>query len=600
MLQALFRRRVPQERLVDLPLLEILAHLAQATQREVGVYLDRHGVVREVVVSRRWQDLLAQFQRRAAPTRPVGLRYVGARPGPVNGLEEGDRRHVVEGRLDLAVLVPVDRARPGEGWVLQVAAAQNGQAPQVVAEGPYPAEALCRLELTPRLRAVEAAMRRAGPVVTPPRRERAVLVGLLRPRPRGEADAAPAEVAADAAFTARDSLEELARLADTAGADVVGTVLQARARPDPATYIGRGKVEEVRRLVEERDADLVVVDEELTPAQQRTLEQALGVKVLDRTALVLDIFARRAQTREGRLQVELAQLTYLLPRLAGRGAWLSRLGGGIGTRGPGETKLEVDRRRIRDRITELRRALAQVERHRTLQRRGRQEADLPVVAIVGYTNAGKSTLLNALTGAGVLVEDRLFATLDPTVRRVVLPNGRPVLFVDTVGFIHKLPTHLVAAFRATLEEVVAADVLVHVVDVSHPRWRHQQQVAERVLRELGAGERPCLVAYNKIDRLDPAARQALRREAPQAVLLSATQGVGLLNLLRRVSQLLTPPLVRLHLAVPYAEAGRLAEIFARGRVMAQRYEGDAIVLDAEVPPALAARFQQDGLVRPTL
>ncbi|HLA25112.1 MAG TPA: GTPase HflX, partial [bacterium] len=299
-------------------------------------------------------------------------------------------------------------------------------------------------------------------------------------------------------------MEELRRLAESAGAQVVGTLVQHRGRPTPATFLGKGKVEELRALCDEVSADLAIADHELTPAQQRNLERSLDLKVIDRTALVLDIFARRAQTHEGRLQVELAQMTYLLPRLTGRGTMLSRLGGGIGTRGPGETKLEVDRRRIRNRITDLRREIGEIRKHRSLQRKARREAQFPTAALVGYTNAGKSTLLNTLTNAGVFVEDKLFATLDPTVRKVELPNGRPVLLIDTVGFITRLPTELIAAFRATLEEVTEADLLVHVVDASHPDWRAQMRSVERVLRDLSAADKPMIIAMNKTDRLAPA------------------------------------------------------------------------------------------------
>ncbi len=399
--------------------------------------------------------------------------------------------------------------------------------------------------------------------------ERAVLVGLA---PR--ADDAAAE-----------TLRELARLAETAGAVVADVVVQHRPRADPATCLGAGKVEEVRARVRSAGAQLVIVDHELTPAQQRNLERALGVKVLDRTALVLDIFAQRARTHEGRLQVELAQLTYLLPRLAGRGVQLSRLGGGIGTRGPGETKLEVDRRRIRARITELRRGIDALQRHRRLQRQSRKDAALQVVALVGYTNAGKSTLLNTLTRANVVTADKLFATLDPTTRRVVLPNHRPIALVDTVGFIRKLPHDLVAAFRATLEEVTDADLLVHVIDASHPQWMAQRDAVEQVLRELGAAQTPRVTALNKVDRLSPEALRDVVAEVPDAVPISALRGVGLLNLLRVISQRLPDPGRRVRLAIPHARAGVLAGVYAQGRVLRREDTAEEMILEAEVPAA---------------
>ncbi|HLT58580.1 MAG TPA: GTPase HflX [Limnochordales bacterium] len=323
-------------------------------------------------------------------------------------------------------------------------------------------------------------------------------------------------------------LEELAELVRSAGGRVVGSVVQNLERPRAATYIGPGKAQEARALAWELDADLVVVDDELTPAQARNLEELLGVPVIDRTQLILDIFAQRARTKEGKLQVELAQLTYQLTRLAGHGAALSRLGGGIGTRGPGETQLETDRRRIRRRIAGIRKELEQVRRTRALQRAGRRRTGLPVIALVGYTNAGKSTLMNALTRAGVLAENRLFATLDPTVRRVTLAPGRDALLTDTVGFLRKLPHQLVAAFRATLEEVEEADVLLHVVDASQPDVHEQMEAVAAVLDELGVLGKPLVTAFNKLDAVaDPERIREWARRTPAAVAISARTGAGL-------------------------------------------------------------------------
>lgn len=387
------------------------------------------------------------------------------------------------------------------------------------------------------------------------------------------------------------TLEELARLAETAGASIVGLVVQRRSRPDPATFVGSGKVEAIRVQVRETGADLVIFDDELSAAQQRNLERRLDTKVLDRTALVLDIFAQRARSREGRLQVELAQMTYLLPRLAGRGVVLSRLGGGIGTRGPGETKLEVDRRRIRTRITGLEREIGALRQHRRLQRLARHDAALPVVALIGYTNAGKSSLLNSLTDAEVLIADQLFATLDPTVRKALLPNHRPVLLVDTVGFIQKLPHDLVAAFRATLEEVVEADLLVHVIDGSHPRWAEQTTAVEEVLADLGAAETPRINAINKIDRIPQEALRDIEAEIPGAVPISALRRLGLLNLLRKISQRLPDPARRVSLVIPYADGKVLSQIYAYGRVLRRDDHDDAMVVEVEVPASAVERLR---------
>jgi len=404
--------------------------------------------------------------------------------------------------------------------------------------------------------------------------ERVVLVGLA-----GRLDADDSE-----------TLQELSRLAETAGAVVADTVVQRRARPDPATWVGSGKVEEIRARARTAGAETVIFDHELSPAQQRNLERALETKVLDRTALVLDIFAQSARTREGRLQVDLAQMTYMLPRLAGRGVLLSRLGGGIGTRGPGETKLEVDRRRIRTRITELRGEIGELSRHRREQRQSRKDAALPVVALVGYTNAGKSTLLNTLTHAGVYTADKLFATLDPTTRRVLLPNHRSVVLVDTVGFIQKLPHDLVAAFRATLEEVTEADVIVHVIDASHPRWAEQRAAVEQVLRDLGADRQPTIPALNKIDRLSADAVRDVTTEVPDGVAVSALRGVGLVNLLRVISRRLPDPTRRVRMKIPYADVRVLAQIYALGRVLRREDRADGLVVEVEVPGAALGRF----------
>lgn len=410
--------------------------------------------------------------------------------------------------------------------------------------------------------------------------ERAVLVGLETSR------------AGDAATAAGDaSLQELARLAETAGAVVTETIMQRRPRPDPATWVGAGKVEEIRASAASTGANMVIFDEELSSAQQRNLERALGTKVLDRTALVLDIFAQRARTREGRLQVELAQMTYLLPRLTGRGVLLSRLGGGIGTRGPGETKLEVDRRRLRTRITDLRREIAALSQHRRQQRQSRKDAALPVVALVGYTNAGKSTLLNTLTRADVFTANQLFATLDPTTRRVSLPNRRSAVLVDTVGFIQKLPHDLVAAFRATLEEVTDADLLAHVIDASHPRWTQQREAVEQVLRELGAAHTPRVTVLNKADRLSSDALRDALAEEPDGVPVSALRGVGLTNLLRIISRRLPDPLRRVRLVVPYGEERVLARVYTQGRVLHREDTPRGVDVEAELPAATAATLR---------
>lgn len=380
----------------------------------------------------------------------------------------------------------------------------------------------------------------------------------------------------------QESLAELASLARTAGAIVVESLYQRRGKPDPATFIGKGKVEELRALRREQSYDLVIFDSDLTPSQQRNLEQQLDVKVLDRTALILDIFATRAQTTEGKLQVEMAQLTYLLPRLSTLWVEFSRLGGGIGTRGPGETQIEADRRLIRQRLAHLRARLETVRARRARQRARRTLNDVPVASLVGYTNSGKSTLLNAVTQAGVLAEDKLFATLDPTNRRVRLLSGLEVIFSDTVGFIRNLPPTLIAAFRATLEEIQAADLLLHVVDASHPQRERQTEAVYATLAELGVTDKPIITVLNKIDRLEGLAPSPA--DYPHPVFISARTGEGLDALLEKTADLLHAQLsIDVQVRIPYAE-GRLVSLFhQRGSIRHEQHRPDGTVIEGTLP-----------------
>jgi GTPase len=394
------------------------------------------------------------------------------------------------------------------------------------------------------------------------------------------------------------SLEELARLAETAGAEVVGSVTQKLAHPISGTYVGKGKLEEIKELREPVEYDLVIFNDELSPAQQRNLEKALDVKIVDRTALILDVFAKRAQTHEGRLQVELAQLEYRLPRLTGMWTHLSRQAvGGVGLRGPGETQLESDRRELGKRIAFIKRELTEVHRHRELYREHRRERQTPVVALVGYTNAGKSTLLNALSGSDVLAEDKLFATLDPTTRRVTLPGGRDVLFTDTVGFINKLPTFLIAAFRATLEEINAASLLVHVVDARDGTREHSQTVAN-ILEELGADDKPVITVLNKADLIELRDDQVLSDRATDLGLpenyipVSGLTGDGLNALLERIEQELEDleEFVTVTGTFPY-DRSELVDLFHRlGRVEGIDYDERGSTLVGVLPSRMMDRF----------
>lgn len=414
--------------------------------------------------------------------------------------------------------------------------------------------------------------------------ERAYLVGLHRAGDR---------------FVAEDSLEELATLVAAAGGTVVGRAIQPRRTADPNTWVGKGKAAEIAIERERAGADLVVCDEELSARQQRELESLCGVRVIDRSAVILDIFARHALTKEGRLQVELAQLEYQLPRLAGSRKNLSRLGGGIGTRGPGESKLETERQAIRRRIHELRERLAEVTAQRARGRLARAKDGLFLAALVGYTNAGKSTLMNALAEAGVLVADQPFATLDPTTRRFALPNGTVILLSDTVGFVNKLPPALVAAFRATLEELAEADVLVHVVDAAHPNLHERIAVVDDTLRELGLADREVLLVLNKVDGLvgeeGEASREALAAEYPEAVFVAARTGAGLAVLRERLAAIAASRWTRLALTLPHGAGSLLQRIRERGSLRRAEYLERGIEIEADVPAALAAELRAAAL-----
>ena len=438
--------------------------------------------------------------------------------------------------------------------------------------------------------------------------EHVFLVGVEYGPPNADAEAV--------SFSAKESLEELTRLSETAGLTVSGqTIQRLRTGVHPASFIGAGKVEEVKQLREELQAGVVIFDDSLSPAQQRNLERALCCKVIDRSQLILDIFAQRAQSQAGKLQVELAQLEYLRPRLTRQWTHLSRLGGGVGTRGPGESQLEVDRRRIRERISTLRRKLREVERTRSLHRQERRRVPFPCVALVGYTNAGKSTLMNRLAQAEVFVENKLFATLDPTSRRLDLPNGQAAILVDTVGFINKLPHQLVDAFKGTLEEVRTADVLLHVVDVTHPRWVEHQKIAERVLEDIRVRNKPIITVFNKIDGLTQASDGNAQHDATfeaadwwasptphatngrhddrEAVFrISAKQGIGIDPLVAEIARLCTLDQEVIRVELPLGSIALLAWLRRSGTVMEETYTETCVQVSTRVSAKVAGQLKK--------
>ena len=449
--------------------------------------------------------------------------------------------------------------------------------------------------------------RRYASGCTPPP-ERAFLVGVDSGGLNGETGAG--------LFSAQESIEELFRLSETAGLPVSGQTIQhLRNGVHPASFIGAGKIEEVKQLREELQAGVVIFDESLSPAQQRNLERALGCKVIDRSQLILDIFAQRARSQAGKLQVELAQLEYLRPRLTRQWTHLSRLGGGVGTRGPGESQLEVDRRRIRERIATLRRKLHEVERTRSLHRQERARVPFPCVALVGYTNAGKSTLMNRLTQAEVFVEDKLFATLDPTSRRLDLPNGQSVLLTDTVGLINKLPHQLVDAFKGTLEEIRTADVLLHVIDATHPRWSEHQNIAERVLEDMGVRNKPTVTVFNKIDGLAQASddkthchdefdmddwrgsssvRTTNGREYDRdgVFRISAKQGIGIEPLVEEIARLCTLDQEVIEVEVPLGSGDLMAWLRRNGTVIEETYTETCVQVATRVSAKVAGQLKK--------
>ena len=450
-------------------------------------------------------------------------------------------------------------------------------------------------------------------------RERAFLVGIeTRTRSRGaagpRASNGPLTAAAQAArdsstsspttkapaipeFSAEESLDELRSLAGSAGAEIVGEFLQRRDRPDPATLIGSGKLEEIAGATASVSADLLLFDHDLTASQQRNIEKLVNIRVIDRTQLILDIFAKHARTREGQLQVELAQLEYMLPRLGGRGIEMSQLGGGIGTRGPGETQLETDRRKIHRRIRHVKEQIENVRRVRAQQRARRESVPVATIALVGYTNAGKSTLFNTLTRAAVLESSRMFATLDPTIRSVALPSRRQALLSDTVGFIRNLPHTLVSAFRATLEEVQRASLILQVSDASSPLSAEQDAQVDKVLKELEADGKPRLRVMNKIDLLLPKQRESLRDDATR-VHVSAVKGIGISTLLDRIDEMLSEdPLSRVHLRVPQKEGKLLALLEARSRIFSRAYKDGLVEMEAEAPESVVRKVKDFVVVK---
>lgn len=573
-LKQLYEFTVPFGQTVTKELAEGMAALTGVLNREIAVYINRRGSVVLVAVGDTRTVSLPETDGRRALNRLSGIRCLHTHPGGDSRLSNVDLSSLKAMRFDIMAAMGV---RTGiEEISFGFISGHTADSYSVGTVGPLSLADFIELDLGYLTNQIERQLESKDIRSNADQPENALLVGVER----------------QSGWDVDDSLRELAQLAETAGAEIAGAVRQKRSRPDPAFFIGRGKVQEINLIRQELNANVIIFDDELSPAQQRNLEQVLGIKVIDRPALILDIFAQRARSHEGKLQVELAQLKYNLPRLGGQGLVLSRLGGGIGTRGPGETKLEVDRRRIRSRISEIEQEIEYLKKHRQLQRERRQAARIPTAALVGYTNAGKSTLLNKLTAADVLAEDKLFATLDPTTRRATLASGREFLLTDTVGFIQKLPHQLVAAFRGTLEEVLQADLLLHIIDASHPQHEQQSEAVYQVLRELGADTKPVITVFNKIDRIDSLPVQERMLRQPGSIAVSAVTGANLDKLLDRIEDHLRTVVVDAVLLVPYDDSGFISKLYDGAVVNNIEYKPEGISILVSLTPEQLARYQK--------
>ena len=584
-LKTLYDMKLSSGQLLSAELALKLADITEFINREVSVYITRSGQIIRVAVGSNETVELPAVEGRRGNSRLSGIRCVHTHPNGTPSLSGVDISALKANRFDCMIAIGVtapDYTQSTLGFGMIVGMDENEQ---FVVEnyGPLTMAEAETIYFPNLVTTVERILeKQTSSTSLAQSQERAVLVGMEY---NGMLNTL--------GWTIEDSVEELKQLADTAGAQVVAKFMQKRPKPDPAFFIGKGKVQELALFVQQENIDLCIFDDELSPAQQRNIEQAMGIRVLDRTALILDIFAQRARTNEGKLQVELAQLQYNLPRIMGKGLSLSRLGGGIGTRGPGETKLEVDRRRIRDRIAYIKECIGKVKSVRTLHRAGRNKASVPTVSLVGYTNAGKSTLLNTLTNSDIYAKDQLFATLDPTTRQLDLPNKQQAILTDTVGFIQRLPHQLVAAFQSTLEEVVEADVLLHVIDVSHELYKEQSNAVYHVLDQIGAKDKTIITVYNKIDKLpaDSALPARLAQEE-NSICISAKANINLDKLLELIAENLKLKAVEEYFLIPYSDSAAAARLHNVGTVLEQEYLAEGTKLKVRLAADQLGEFEK--------
>lgn len=571
-LQKLYDMQSPQ--LVSQELAVKLADITEYINREISVYITRSGQIIEIAVGDNATVELPSFSGRRGAGRLSGIRCIHTHPGGNPYLSGVDISALKNNKYDAMVVIGVvspdfTKSELTFGLITGIDSNENYTAE---CYGPYSIEDAENINFVNTVSTIERILdKQTGTASLQIMSERAILIGMEWGRN-------------DSLWTVDDSLEELKQLADTAGATVIKKFIQKRPKPDPAFFIGRGKVQELALYAQQENIDLCIFDDELSPAQQRNIESVMGIRILDRTALILDIFAQRARTNEGKLQVELAQLQYTLPRIMGKGLMLSRLGGGIGTRGPGETKLEVDRRRIRDRIAFIKDQIEKVKAVRSLHRSKRKKNNVFEVSLVGYTNAGKSTLLNTLTNSDIYAKDQLFATLDSTTRQLTLPNKQEIIITDTVGFIQRLPHQLIAAFRSTLEVVTEADLLVHVIDVSHELYKEQAAAVHEVLKEIGAETKPVITVYNKIDKLPPDSKLADRLALEEdTVCISAAKKLNLETLQQMIETHLKSKAVEVTLCIPYAETAKAAQLHETANVLEQEYTENGAVMKVILP-----------------
>lgn len=567
-MEGIFELPIEREDFLSEEIILLLCQLTGQTNREISVYLNRRGQVMDVSVGEVGQVSLPNMNLRRSSVRLSGIRCIHTHPGGNGQLSSVDLNSLQTLRFDAMTAIGVQDGKFVNAYTAFLAPPEVSES--YIIYGPLTMAELCSEDLNREIRRLDTLIGLPSAVnIQDDEEERAILIGL---DDRGEG---------------MRSVDELEELANTAGAKILLKTTQSRKSPDPGTYIGRGKAEELALVCQSLNANLIIADDELSAAQMKNLEQILGVKVIDRTALILDIFSKRAVSREGKLQVELAQLKYRLPRLMGMGIALSRLGGGIGTRGPGEKKLETDRRHIHRRINEIENELGKVKDRRVALRKKREREGYPICALAGYTNAGKSTLMNALSGSDVFVEDKLFATLDPVSRGIVLPDGQTILLIDTVGFIDKLPHDLVEAFHSTLEEIVEADLILHVVDGGSETLMEQMAVVTKVLSDLNANKN-MITVYNKIDTVKDTS--LLPNDRPN-VMISALKGDGMEELLKLIQENLPRKIHHIHLLVPYDQGNIRSMLHEEANILSEEFIETGIQMEVEVDDVLYGRVK---------